>query len=342
MHSRKFSIKHIATQAAVSPATVDRVINNRPGVRTYTKQRVQNAINELEEYEAKINFSRKQLYVDVVMNTEGNNNNTAQKAFLSALRPMKMYNINLRFHFFKNARSAFLAREIDRIVESGTHGLVIRANNDPSLKESIEYAFNKDIPTITLGTDIPHSKRVDYIGANNFSEGQTAAYLIGQWLKNSQQTVLLSISKLNFFNQIEREMGFRQYIRRNSPNIQIAVLPQQLDAGDETFHAVNNYLENGGDARAVYSLGGSGTADILAAYEASNKPINLFIAHDLNKTNKSLMADNKIHTVLDRNINIDANNALFSILKFYKYVRNEDFYMQNHTSVITPCNLAMD
>ena len=45
--SRDFLIKEIALQAGLSPATVDRVVNGRAGVRTLTQQRVAEAIRDL-------------------------------------------------------------------------------------------------------------------------------------------------------------------------------------------------------------------------------------------------------------------------------------------------------
>ena len=43
-----FLIKEIALQAGLSEATVDRVLNNRSGVRKHTAQRVKQAIRELD------------------------------------------------------------------------------------------------------------------------------------------------------------------------------------------------------------------------------------------------------------------------------------------------------
>ena len=53
--SHRFSIKEIAHQAGLSTATIDRVINRRPGVRRQTANRVHAAIRELEEFTAELN-----------------------------------------------------------------------------------------------------------------------------------------------------------------------------------------------------------------------------------------------------------------------------------------------
>ena len=50
--AHEFLIKDIAFQAGLSPATVDRVINDRGGVRRRTRARVEAAITELRQQES--------------------------------------------------------------------------------------------------------------------------------------------------------------------------------------------------------------------------------------------------------------------------------------------------
>ena len=46
--AKHFSIKQIATQAAVSKATVDRVLHQRGSVHYQTRRRIEQALDELE------------------------------------------------------------------------------------------------------------------------------------------------------------------------------------------------------------------------------------------------------------------------------------------------------
>ena len=47
--AQRFTVKQIAAQAGISTATVDRVLNRRPGVHAQTRLRVDHAIAELEQ-----------------------------------------------------------------------------------------------------------------------------------------------------------------------------------------------------------------------------------------------------------------------------------------------------
>ena len=60
-------LKAIALQAGVSLATVDRVVHQRPGVRTHTERRVQQAMAELERQSAQVGLQGRKFIVDLVM-----------------------------------------------------------------------------------------------------------------------------------------------------------------------------------------------------------------------------------------------------------------------------------
>src|SRR5579872_5801479 len=63
--SHPFLIKEIALQAGVSDATVDRVLNKRPGVRRHTIQRVRRAIKELEGQSEQSSMAGRKFVIDV-------------------------------------------------------------------------------------------------------------------------------------------------------------------------------------------------------------------------------------------------------------------------------------
>jgi LacI family transcriptional regulator len=65
--SHPFLIKEIALQAGLSEATVDRVLNERAGVRRHTIQRVRQAIRELEGQSEQSGMAGRKFVIDVVM-----------------------------------------------------------------------------------------------------------------------------------------------------------------------------------------------------------------------------------------------------------------------------------
>ncbi|WP_163413907.1 substrate-binding domain-containing protein, partial [Escherichia coli] len=54
------------------------------------------------------------------------------------------------------------------------------------------------IPVVTLVTDLPDTGRQAYVGIDNRAAGQTAAYLIGEWLRGGPARILVTISSNSF------------------------------------------------------------------------------------------------------------------------------------------------
>ncbi len=333
----KFSIKHIADRASVSKATVDRVINGRPGVSLQTRQRVLNARDELEKYHTQINLSGKQVYIDFLIHKGYRRTDSFEDVVLRDLSLMQPSNINPRFHFLGDDAKNF-AQRIDHIVDSGTSGLVLTAMDERPVRTSINQAYKKGIPVVTFDSDVSYSDRIGFIGAKHFSNGQAAAYLISQWLKPTRKQILVSILDFKFCSQLEAESGFRYLMRQQYPDAKIDVVNCGSGSYTETYDQVKEYFDNDGEACSVYSIGGDNGA-IRDAFERYKRAIDIFIGHSLNKVNKSLLLQDKINVILDHNIEHSIYHCFQLILKFHEYIPTVQPVMQNHTSIITAFNL---
>ena len=64
-----YPIREIARQSGLSEATVDRVLNKRPGVRASTAANVAQAIIDLDRQRSQVRLGGRTFIVDVVMQT---------------------------------------------------------------------------------------------------------------------------------------------------------------------------------------------------------------------------------------------------------------------------------
>ncbi len=335
---KKFSIKHIAAQASVSPATVDRVLNDRSGVSLHTRQRVLNAVDELEKYYTKISLSGRQTYIDIIVHQHYGEGSEIKDSVAKVLPLMKSFSINPRIHYFLDESPVEIAQKIDHIVDMGTSGLVVTAPDEFAIRDSINRAYQTGVPTVTLDSDIPYSERIHFVGARHFSDGQSAAYLMGQWLKHSKKRILLPILSTNFFSQVEREAGFRQLMRQRHPDCEVDVLDCGSGEYQQILDRVIQYLEVHTEVNAVYSIAGDNSA-IKTAFDKAEKSIEFFMSHNLNQVNKSLLLNDSLNIVFDHNLEQSVYQSFLVILEFYRYVQPVQPVLLNQTSIITAFNL---
>ncbi|MGK2238897.1 MAG: LacI family transcriptional regulator, partial [Rhodococcus sp. (in: high G+C Gram-positive bacteria)] len=67
--AHRFKVREIAQQSGLSEATVDRVLNDRPGVRDGTRSEVRQAITDLERQRSQLKLVGRTFIVDVVLQT---------------------------------------------------------------------------------------------------------------------------------------------------------------------------------------------------------------------------------------------------------------------------------
>ena len=108
-------------------------------------------------------------------------------------------------------------------------GILVSAADPELLREAIDSAAAAGIPVITIDSDSPKSKRLTFIGTNNYQAGQMSGELLAKELNGKGTVVLYSIPGQE--NLDERLEGCKRVLARN-PGIKIL---QVVDmAGDPT------------------------------------------------------------------------------------------------------------
>ena len=156
----RFPMKEVAFQAGLSLATVDRVLNDRPGVRQVTRHRVQSAIQELERQYAATGVTGRRLSLDIVMETPTRFGVAVRRAFETELAGLRPANVTLRFHLQERWTDIDLSRLLTRIRRRGSHGVVLKARATPAIIEAATRLMENRIPVATFVTDLPKIARM--------------------------------------------------------------------------------------------------------------------------------------------------------------------------------------
>jgi LacI family transcriptional regulator len=307
--AHRYKIREIAQQAGLSEATVDRVLNNRPGVRANTRAEVMQAIHDLDKQRTQLRLNGRRYLIDVVMQTPQRFSTAFRDAIEAELPGFAPAMPRARFQLWESGSTRQMVERLGSI--RGSHGVVLKAQDEPEVAAAIDRLVAAGVPVVTYTTDVPASARCGYVGIDNHGAGVTAAYLMRQWLGPAPADVLFTLSRNVFRNEGEREVGFRSGMRLSGREIVDVTDSDGIDATNEGL--VVRALQRNPAVEAVYSVGGGNTAT-LAAFDRLGRRCRAFIAHDLDADNRRLLRQGRISAVLHNDLRADARLAMRMIL----------------------------
>ena len=334
----QYRIREIALQAGLSEATVDRVLNQRGGVRASTVQEVHQAIADLDRQYTQLRLGGRTFMVDVVMQAPERFSSAVRAALEAELPLLRPAVIRCRFHFRETGPIDHLVATLDRIVHRGSHGVILKAPDVPEVTAAVGRVVEASIPVVTLVTDLPTSARVAYVGMDNRAAGATAAYLIVQWLGQEPGKVLITLSSGSFRGEEEREIGFRNAMRSMNLDRPLVDITES-DGLDETLQdLVLDILESDPEIKAVYSIGGGNLATV-EAFDKLHRACAVFIAHDLDKDNQFLLSKGRLSAVLHHDLKQDMRRACHLIMRAHHALPGAVRSVPSSIQVITPYNV---
>lgn len=331
--AHRFKVREIAQQCGLSEATVDRVLNDRPGVREATRAEVMQAIEDMDKQRAQLRLNGRRYLLDVVMQTPRRFSDAFRAAVETELSAFAPAMLRARFHLWESGSTEQMVETLARI--KGSHGVVLKAQDEPEVAEAVDRLVTAGVPVVTYTTDIPASSRCAYVGIDNHGAGATAAYLMDQWLGATRADVLITLSRTAFRGEAEREVGFRTGLRKSGRGIVEVNDSDGIDATNQRL--VLEALERHPEVGAVYSVGGGNTATV-AAFHKLGRVCRVFIAHDLDLDNRRLLREGRISAVLHNDLRADARLAMRLILQQHRALPSEPA-RPVPIQVITPYNL---
>ncbi|MER8775062.1 LacI family DNA-binding transcriptional regulator [Mesorhizobium sp. M0977] len=298
------TVQEIAALAKVGPATVDRVLNNRSGVREKTRAGVLAALEKLSSESKERDAPLRILLVS----DSGETFNAAMaSAAAEANRTLASIEIDGVFVSTSEVEPASFARQIEQRGE-GMDGVVIIAREHPAINRAIRRLRTIGIPVICLTTDLPSSRRSVYVGNDQYAAGSVAALLIGNALPRERNNILIVMS-VPFRCQQEREMGFRRVLRSDFPYLKIEERVISDDRPETTCEQLARYFEANGHPAAIYNVAGANRGVAKALEMAGKAHETVFVGHELTNHSRNLLEAGIMDYVISHDFVIELGAA---------------------------------
>lgn len=311
------TIQEVAALAGVGPATVDRVLNNRPNVSEATRQRVRAAHDKLR-LEAAL---AEPLQVALFCESGASFNAAMAEAVQTVHRTVAGIAIGST-QVLTNALEpqVFASDLVAAGMASG--GAVVVAREHPAINSAIRQLRRAGKPVVCLTTDLPSSRRNTYVGNDQHAAGSVAAQLIGHALSRKDQRILLVMSAA-FRCQKERELGFRRVLRAAFPHLRIEERVISDDVPTSTQAQLTAHFHAHGVPQAIYNVAGANRGVAWALEQTGEADSVIFVGHELTPVSRQLLTSGTMDYVVSHDFVAELTQAVRWIEGFYNGVAND-------------------
>lgn len=315
--TRRPTVHDVAREAGVSLATVDRVLNDRPGVRKATAKRVGDAMAKLgyERDMAAANLSKRRQYRLAFILAAGTNSfmHMLRDAVSGTASFTSVDRVELETILVPPFDGQALAEALDALNPDQVDGIAMVATDSPEVRDAISRLVARGVHVLTLVSDAPTSRRAKFVGIDNVVAGRTAAGILGRCCSAPGKIAIVMGSSL-LRDHVERRLGFETVIAREYPHLTCLPPVEGRDDADTVARLLSAQLQADPDITGIYSLGAGNRGVARALKSCAGRKRISAVVHELTPSARSALIDGTFDAV----INQDAGHEVRSAVRILK------------------------
>lgn len=303
----------IAREAGVSLATVDRVLNARPGVRAKTVTAVNDAITRLGYVRdmAAANLARGRSYRMAVVLPDSDSQfvQTLTRAIADAAAQASASRTETHVLRFPAEDMHALAALLSALPDD-TAGVALMAPETPVVRDAVRALRARGIAVVAMVSDLPNTDRDHFVGIDSRAAGRTAAVLMGRFLGPMPAQVLVLAPSMLLRDAIERRHGFDEVMQAQFPQIEVLQTLETHGRDDTMAQVVAEARRHAAALRGIYLLG-SGHRALQAAITAQGLRGRItVVGHELTPFTRALLEQGEMAAVVTQNLGHLARSTL--------------------------------
>ncbi|MEZ5796977.1 MAG: LacI family DNA-binding transcriptional regulator [Paracoccaceae bacterium] len=308
------TVNDIAREAGVSLATVDRVLNDRPGVKAKTVSAVQEAVARLGYVRdmAAANLARQRHYQMVAVLPQGAGQfvETLETALREAAQAAATARTDLRILHYPAEDSHALAARLAQLAEQDVAGAAVMAPETPVLRDAVKAMKSKGIPVIALVSDLPSTDRDHFVGIDSHAAGRTAGLLMGRFVGPGPGQIIAIAPSMQLRDAIERRRGFDEVMLADFPQLEVLPTLETHGSGVQLRQALTERLRHASQVRGIYLLGSGHRALAAALADLGLTGRFAVIGHELTPHTRRALLAGHIDAVVTQNLGHLARSTL--------------------------------
>jgi LacI family transcriptional regulator len=268
------TIKDIAKLANVSLGTVDRALNNKPGVKAETKERILEIAKTLNYKPNKLGkalvLSGKNVQLGFILEPIVNpffeeiKNGVEQMKFL-----LKEYGIDTHIYTMNTYDEQEQIQLLNKLESMKVAGVSLNAINTQKVSGKINELTEKGIKVVTCNTDNCSSKRDCFIGFDHRKSARVAAELLSKFNMGKGEFLVVIGYKYILAHE-ERLNGFISMVNEKYPNIRIANVIEVEENDEIAFGRTIKELEANEKINGIF-IAGCGIKGVADAVKIKSK-----------------------------------------------------------------------
>lgn len=306
MKDKKATLKDIAAEANVSLSTVHKALYNKSGISERVRKEIVTIADSMgykTNYVAS-SLKRKPLKIAFVMPLP--NSGTNRYYYRDIWKGMRAFqaeaaefNIEILDFGFSGPLTN-LPKRLEEVYENHSDeisGLVTLAVENPAFTYFIDQFSKKNIPTVFIVSDLPQTKRLCCVRAQDLMAGGLAAELISGFTENKGKALVVS-GDMMVSTHYMNVTGFEQYFTKTENRMEIIKIYNRSNP-EHLHHELLELLRSDSEISAIYSCTATNTPPVCkAVLNAGRVGAVKVIGSDLFQESREMLLQNVLQAII--------------------------------------------